>query len=237
MKLFKKLVLGAAAVCALISFSPKQAQAADYTKNGPIIFGTNYTGTVEYDSTNTEDNYKLVVPSTGRVTLNFTYEAGAEDSYCVDIYNSNGVRVDGCLTEDSNTSKVTFNLAKGNYTFKIGYRMIGFDESTYGGTYNIKFSYSFSPSTNVRLSSPSKGAIKVVAANGDGGKGFQVRYKKAGAKKFTVKTFTTKKNLNRTLKKLKSKTKYIVQARVITKDSYGHTYYSSWTKQQKIKTK
>ena len=74
-----------------------------------------------------------------------------------------------------------------------------------------------------------KKQFKVKYTKVAGATGFQVRYKLKG--KWTVKTFTAKKNVTKAIKKLKKGT-YKVQVRAMVKKAY-----SNWSKTQKVKVK
>lgn len=63
--------------------------------------------------------------------------------------------------------------------------------------------------------------------------GFQVKYTYKG--KTTTKTYTSKKSVTKTIKKLKKGT-YKVSVRALIK-SKGKTAYSNWTKAKKVKIK
>lgn len=234
MKIFKKLALVVAGVCTvagLMGGMSKTAQAADYRETGPAIFGVSYSGRV--GGGNEADAYKFVVPSTGKVTLTLRYNENSGPGYRVTLYDAKGNRVIyGMVGRKNGTNTYTRTVAvkKGTYLFEID------SYGSSGGSYKFKTSYNFAPATTVKLSSPSAGTGKIVAAASDGSCGFQVRYKKVGAKNWTTKTVATKKNLNKTVK-LTSKASYAVQVRLYTRDSYGNTYFSGWTKQQTVKIK
>lgn len=66
--------------------------------------------------------------------------------------------------------------------------------------------------------------------------GFQIRYRVSGAKKWTTKTYTSKKTVTKTIKSLKKGKKYNVQVRAMVK-SGSKKAYSSWTKTKTVTVK
>lgn len=78
--------------------------------------------------------------------------------------------------------------------------------------------------------------IKVKYSRVSGAAGFQVRYKIKGAKKWTIKKFTTKKAKTIYLKKLKAGKKYYVQTRAFV-TSGKKIAYSKWSKQKTLTAK
>ncbi len=227
----KKRLLGMAAVLGLALgmsvLSTKSVKAADYTDE-PLVFDVNYVGDYvgKYDKGEV-DRYKLVVPSDGVVTI-----------HCVDkSHYSLGCAFEstdkyGIVTRESSESafnKVQYNLAEGEYVIVF--------YADFGSSYNIIFEYNFNSSTTAKLSSPAQGKIKVTAPKGGRVDGYEVRYKKKGAKDWTTKNVKTTKTLNKTFSGIAKKTTYIVQTRKYVKDSYGYTYYSDWTEEQTVTTK
>ena len=85
----------------------------------------------------------------------------------------------------------------------------------------------------LKLKKAKKHSLKLTCTNVKYRTGYQVRYKKSGAKKWTTKNF--KKNTF-TLTKLKKNKKYKVKVRVY-KTVNGKKFYGKWSKVKTVKTK
>ena len=113
----------------------------------------------------------------------------------------------------------------------------GFDENDEDGEYS--YLVNFTPldfaKPNVKITGK-KGKIKIRYQKVKGADGFQVAYKKKGAKAWKNKTFKSKRKVTKTLRKLK-KGKYSVKARAYYYVSNRHIIYGKWTKLKTVKVK
>ena len=82
-----------------------------------------------------------------------------------------------------------------------------------------------------------KKSLKIKVTKVTGQTGFQIRYKVKGAKKWTVKKFTGKKTVTKTIKSLKAKKNYQVQVCAVVKSSGKKPATSKWSKTVTKKTK
>ncbi|MCR5428712.1 MAG: fibronectin type III domain-containing protein [Lachnospiraceae bacterium] len=233
-KLCSLILILALCVCLLPVW---QTEAADFSDE-PIIYDVTYTGKLpEYRA---EDTYLLSVPSSGTVSISGHFVGGGS-SY-LNIYTIDGAAVKRDIYLDGKYNGVkyeddvlTIALEPGKYIVKA----VNYSEYVQDpyAEYSYTFSFSFDSSTNAKVSSPKKGALKVTAPKGTKIDGFEVRYRISGDKSWKTVTVETKKNLNKTFKKLKAGKNYEVQTRKYVSDEYGYKYYSNWTEIQKVTIK
>lgn len=81
-----------------------------------------------------------------------------------------------------------------------------------------------------------KRIITVKYKNVSGATGFQIRYRQSGKKSWTVKTYTSKKTVTKTLKFLKKGKNYNVQVRALVKKG-SQKAYSKWSNVKTVKVK
>lgn len=240
-------------VCAVITFSllgivdSEKVKAADFTDDA-IVFDVEYTQMLDGEKYSSDD-YRLIIPTAGTLIVEgyideYSPDYASNSHSCVNVYDEDKLNVIGYEVFRNDTSKKkmhkwTIRLDEGEYVIKIsnsGESGLG-DYWCLNVRYHYTFSFNFDSSADAKLSSPSKGSVKVTAPKGDKVNGFEVRYKKSGDKKWTTKTIETKKTLNEVIDGLASGKKYTFQVRKFVNDTYGYTYYSNWTKQQKVKVK
>ena len=82
----------------------------------------------------------------------------------------------------------------------------------------------------------SKAKIKITAKKAGNISGYEIRYKTGKGKWKTIRVSGNKK-LNKTIKKLKRRTKYKVQVRTYIDSDNGRRYSKSWSKTVSVKTK
>ncbi len=84
---------------------------------------------------------------------------------------------------------------------------------------------------------PHKNKISVKYTKVNNASGFQVRYKRTNAKKWSYKTFKTSKSATKYIQNLKKNKNYYVGVRSYIKNSKDKKAYSTWTSNKKIKVK
>lgn len=214
-------------------FISTDVEAADFTEDS-IVFDVEYTNWLSDDLTGDDyyDLYRLVIPSTGTVSIN----GYSENNFVVLIYKGDECLMNKCSIGKSISQNI--KLEKGEYLVYIndgGIAGSGFFPMEQ--TYHMTFSYNFDTSTDAKIKSNEKGKVKITAPKGDTINGYEVRYKKSGSKKWITETIETTKSLNKVFEDLISGKKYTFQVRKYVIDDYGWTYYSNWTQQQKVKIK
>ena len=235
MRKFKFVAVVLVVSLAICLLPVRSVKALDFTDE-PIIYGVEYTGSIDYKGT---DTFLLSVPAGGTLTVSGWCEATSSGypGICLSIINEAGdiLMNEEFLVDNLERGKwvantVNQSLEKGNYLIELY-------EAGGGAKYAYTFTYSFDSSTNAKVSSPAKGKLKVTAPKGTNVDGFEVRYRVTGDKTWKTVSVATPKNLNKTFKDLKSGKKYEVQTRKYVSDSYGYKYYSAWTSKQKVTVK
>ena len=98
------------------------------------------------------------------------------------------------------------------------------------------------PTNIIKLAVPSfkltakKKSFKIKVSSVNKQSGFFVKYKKAGAKKWTTKKYFAAKTVTKTIKKLKAKKTYLVKVRSFNVTNKKVTY-GNWSKVKKVKVK
>ncbi len=142
----KKLILMVLAMAlALISvFLPMRAEAAGNNERTAtkVTFGTKYYGRIT--SRNTEDWYKIVLPSSGQLTIRFQSEMKHVYVNCYDTLDVDFCHIDECYPLN-NTTKIknktfTYEAIAGTYYFFV-------EEEDYTGNYNFTVSFKSSGET------------------------------------------------------------------------------------------
>lgn len=220
---------------------PVTSQAAvfknDQEMAESLVFGQNYSGIFAKDIGD-EDDFVLNVPTGGE--FRFSWWTTKAIDYQITDASGDKAYISGKASGDVGTADASFRLEKGTYLLRITSDTPMSSDSNgnilrYDFTCDSNFDFQ-SPSASVKTSSPANGTMKVYASKEKGSiTGFEVRYKKQGTKKWTVKMFKGDKALNQKIKGLKSGTTYTVETRKYVKDADGHFYYSDWTANNGVK--
>lgn len=234
-KIITKLITTVFAItittCSL-NISTVKAESMDYSSE-PIIYGTEYEGTMSWGREDLADKYKLVVPVDAKVFVDKYYCDNSRELIYLITNNKTkeSVKMTTDQAGDSNWGKNkpsdSTYLKKGTYTVKCYFANVG------GGTYHFTFNIKPSVPDTVKVSSPAKGKIKVSLPKGTGATFYEIQYSNGGS--WDTKTVKTSKNLN-TVFSVKHGT-YKVRVRKGVTDSYGYTYYSNYTKAKSVKVK
>lgn len=182
--------------------------------------------------------YKLnvKVPEALNYGASAGHKEGSIEIYAVDEYNNaltiirdNGYDKKYVRIKSGCKGSFTVNMPKGKTYLKV----------VYGGLENVIGKYSIElvkmpgKTSNLKVKTAGSKALKITCKSVKTKTGYEVKYKKKGASKWTKKRFA--KN-SFTLKNLKKKTTYVVKVRTY-RTVNGKTYYSSWTAQKTKRTK
>lgn len=229
----KKLMSLVGILMMVFAFLPcvVKAETMDYSDE-PIIFGTEYEGELLEGGEEHADTYLLNVPVDGKVFFE-KYWCSEDRTLRYVITNvSTKERIELSTSQGSgfNTNKPSDStyLKRGKYSVTCYISNIG------GGVYHFTVNYKPTIPTTAKVSSPSKGSLKVSMPKGTGTSGYEIQYKSSGDWK--TKEVKLAKNLNTTITGLKSG-KYSVRVRKVVEDSYGYVYYSDWTTKQSVSVK
>lgn len=215
----------------VVNVDVARAESMDYTDE-PIIFGTEYEGHVEKAGREHADTYLIDIPVDGKVTFTGYAQVDSGSSslsvnwFTVNLYKGKS-KADLTYHQfnKNDESSFTDDIKGGKYTMYVG------ESGSSNIDYHLIIDFKPTIPSTAKVSSPAKGSLKVSMPKGTGVSAYEIQYRGAGD--WITKEVKSTKNLNTTIKGLKSG-KYSIHVRKVVTDSYGYTYYSDWTKTQSV---